>query len=106
MSDQLERRLTLRQLRIFTSVIEHASFTQAADALSLTQPAVTHQMQALARAVAQPLLDPGSRSPVLTAAGRALHERAGRILAMVWDAEEAIEDVAGVCAGRVVAAAG
>lgn len=101
MSDQLERRITLRQLRIFTSVIKHGSFTQAADALSLTQPAVTHQMQALARAVGQPLLDPGSRSPVLTAAGRALHERAGRILAMVWDAQEAMDDIAGLRAGRV-----
>ena len=99
MSDQLERRITLRQLRIFTSVIEHGSFTRAADALSLTQPAVTHQMQALARAVGQPLLDPGSRSPVLTAAGRALHERAGRILAMVADAQEAMDDVAGLRAG-------
>ncbi len=69
--------------------------------LSLTQPAVTHQMQALARAVGQPLLDPGSRAPVLTAFGQALHERAGRILAMIGDAQEAIEDVAGLRAGRV-----
>jgi DNA-binding transcriptional LysR family regulator len=38
---------------------------------------------------------------VLTAVGLALHERAGRILAMVGDAQEAIEDVAGLRAGRV-----
>jgi DNA-binding transcriptional LysR family regulator len=101
METNLERRITLRQLRIFTSVIEHRSFTRAAEALSLTQPAITHQMQALARAVGQPLLDPGSRGPVLTAVGQALHERAGRILAMVGDAQEAIEDVAGLRAGRV-----
>lgn len=101
MDTSLERSITLRQLRIFTSVIEHRSFTRAAEVLSLTQPAVTHQMQALARAVGQPLLDPGSRAPVLTAVGRALHERAGRILAMVGDAQEAIEDVAGLRAGRV-----
>lgn len=101
MKEHLERRITLRQLRIFASVIEHRSFTRAAEDLSLTQPAVTHQMQALARAAGQPLLDPGSRSPVLTAAGRALHERAARILAMVGDAQEAIEDLAGLRAGRV-----
>ena len=101
MESKLERSITLRQLRIFTSVIEQRSFTRAAEALSLTQPAVTHQMQALARAVGQPLLDPGSRAPVLTAVGQALHERAGRILAMVGDAEEAIEDVSGLRAGRV-----
>ncbi|MGA8521575.1 MAG: LysR family transcriptional regulator [Candidatus Dormiibacterota bacterium] len=101
MTTSLERSITLRQLRIFTIVIEHGSFTRAAEVLSLTQPAVTHQMQALARAVGQPLLDPGSRSPVLTAVGQALHERAGRILAMVGDAQEAIEDVAGLRTGRV-----
>jgi DNA-binding transcriptional LysR family regulator len=101
MAGSLERSITLRQLRIFTSVVEHRSFTRAADALSLTQPAVTHQMQALARAVGQPLLDPGSRSPMLTAVGQALHERAGRILAMLGDAQEAIEDIAGLRTGRV-----
>ncbi len=101
METSLERSITLRQLRIFTSVIEHRSFTRAAEALSLTQPAVTHQMQALAKAVGRPLLDPGSRAPVLTAAGQALHERAGRILAMVGDAQEAMDDVAGLRAGRV-----
>ena len=101
METSLERSITLRQLRIFTSVIEHRSFTRAAEALSLTQPAVTHQMQSLARAVGRPLLDPGSRTPVLTAFGQALHERAGRILAMVGDAQEAMDDVAGLRAGRV-----
>jgi LysR family transcriptional regulator, low CO2-responsive transcriptional regulator len=101
MAANLERSITLRQLRIFTAVIEHGSFTRAAHVLSLTQPAVTHQMQALARAIGQPLLDPGSRSPVLTAVGRALHERAGRILATVGDAQEAIEDIAGLRTGRV-----
>src|ERR1700733_4748955 len=100
MAANLERSITLRQLRIFTAVIEHGSFTRAAHVLSLTQPAVTHQMQALARAIGQPLRDPGSRSPVLTAVGRALHERAGRILAMVGDAQEAIEDIAGLRTGR------
>jgi LysR family transcriptional regulator, low CO2-responsive transcriptional regulator len=101
MTATLERRITLRQLRIFTSVVEQRSFTRAAETLSLTQPAVTHQMQALARAVGQPLLDPGIRLPTLTAAGQALYERAGRILATVGDAQEALEDIAGVRAGRV-----
>ena len=60
METSLERGITLRQLRIFISVIEHRSFTRAAEVLSLTQPAVTHQMQALARAVGQPCSTPGA----------------------------------------------
>src|ERR1700682_2439843 len=101
MTAELERRITLRQLRIFTSVVEHRSFTRAAEALSLTQPAVTHQMQALARAAGQALLAPEIRQRTLPAAGQALYERAGRILATVSDAQEALEDIAGVRAGRV-----
>jgi DNA-binding transcriptional LysR family regulator len=38
---------------------------------------------------------------VLTATGQALYERAGRILAMLGDAEEAIADIAGLRAGNV-----
>jgi DNA-binding transcriptional LysR family regulator len=101
MTARLERRITLRQLRIFTTVVEQRSFTRAAETLSLTQPAVTHQMQALARAAGQALLDPGIRQPTLTAAGQALYERAGRILAAVGDAQQALEDIAGLRAGRV-----
>jgi hypothetical protein len=36
---QLERHLTLQQMRIFKSAVEHRNFTHAAEALSLTQPA-------------------------------------------------------------------
>ncbi len=101
MTSSLERRLTLHQLRIFTTVVEAGSFTRAAAELSLTQPAVTHQMQALRRAVGQPLLDPNRRAPELTAAGRTLYERAGRILSAIDDAERAIGDLDGLRAGAV-----
>lgn len=97
----LERRLTLHQLRIFKSVVDCHSYTRAAEALSLTQPAVTHQMQALARAVGHPLLSPNRRSPELTAVGRVLYDRAGRILSAVGDAESAIDDLTELRAGEV-----
>lgn len=97
----LERRLTLHQLRIFKSVVDNASFTRAAEALSLTQPAVTHQMQALTRAVGHPLLSPSRRAPELTAVGRVLYDRAGRILAAVGDAEQSIDDLMELRAGSV-----
>ena len=101
MKTPLERRLTLHQLRIFKSVVDSGSYTRAAEALSLTQPAVTHQMQALARAVGHPLVSPSRRSPELTAVGRVLHDRAGRILGAVGDAEHAIEDLVELRAGSV-----
>ena len=101
MAGQLERRLTLHQLRILKYVVDLKSFTLAAQALALSQPAVTHQMQALARALGHPLLHPGRRAPELTAAGRELYNRAGRILALVNEADEAIAEVVGLRAGAV-----
>ena len=101
MSTPLERRVTLHQLRILKSVVDLGGFTRAAEALSTTQPAVTHQMQALARAVGHPVIHPGRRAPELTAVGHELYDRAGRVLALMEEADEAIADVAGVRAGRV-----
>jgi DNA-binding transcriptional LysR family regulator len=97
----LERRVTLHQLRIFKSVVDSRSFTRAAEALALTQPAVTHQMQALSKAVGHPLLTPSRRAPELTAVGRVLYDRASRILSAVSDAEQAIDDLVGLRAGSV-----
>ena len=97
----LERRVTLHQLRIFKSVIDSRSFTRAAEALALTQPAVTHQMQALTRSVGHSLISPSRRSPELTAVGKVLYERASRILAAVSDAEQAIDDLVELRAGAL-----
>ncbi len=100
-SADLERRLTLHQLRIFVTVVERGSFTRAGEALALTQPAVSHQVQALARAIGHPLLQPLRGTPELTPVGRALYERARRILALVKETGEAIEELAGVHAGSL-----
>lgn len=97
----LERRVTLHQLRVFKSVIDNRSFTRAAEALALTQPAVTHQMQALSRSVGHPLISPSRRAPELTAVGRVLYDRASRILSAVSDAEQAIDDLVELRAGAV-----
>jgi DNA-binding transcriptional LysR family regulator len=89
----LERRVTLHQLRIFLSVVDHSNFTRAAEALSLTQPAVTHQIQALSRG-----------STELTPVGQALYERATRILALVRETGDIIDDIAGLRRGSVTIA--
>lgn len=47
----LERRLTLRQLRIFQTVVDEGGFTRAAERLSLSRPAVTHQIQHTSKSI-------------------------------------------------------
>jgi DNA-binding transcriptional LysR family regulator len=100
LATSLERRVTLHQLRIFKTVVEHRNFTRAAEQLSLTQPAVTHQMQTLARALGQPLFQTG-RVFELTPVGHAVYERAGRVLALVRETGEAIDDLVGLRRGSV-----
>lgn len=100
LATSLERRLTLRQLRIFKTVVDQRNFTRAAEQLCLTQPAVTHQMQTLARAIGEPLFQTG-RGFELTPVGRATYERAGRVLALVRETGEAVEELTGLKKGSV-----
>src|ERR1700730_12104814 len=97
----LARRNTLHQLLIFKTVVDLKGVTRAAEALSLSQSAVTHQVQALAKAMGHPLLQPGRRAFELTPVGAVLYERAGRILALVRETSEALNDIAGVRSGSV-----
>jgi DNA-binding transcriptional LysR family regulator len=100
-SPPLERRLTLHQLRIFKTVVDRDGVSRAAEALSLTQPAVTHQVQTLSRSLGQALFQPGRRPLELTPVGRALFERAGRILSLVDETGELIDDLVGARRGSV-----
>lgn len=100
MAPTLERQLTLQQLRVFKSVVEHRNFTRAAEALFLTQPAVTHQVQGLARTMGQPLFvgrDPGQLTPV----GQRVYEKACSIVADLRDLDGAVADAEENVAGAV-----
>jgi DNA-binding transcriptional LysR family regulator len=101
LGSSLERRVTLHQLRVFKTVVDLGGFTRAAEALALTQSAVTHQVQALAGSVGQPLLQPGRRRLELTPVGATLYERAGRILALVRETGDALDAIAGLRAGSL-----
>ena len=57
----LERRATVHQLRIFKTVADIGSFTRAADALHLSQPAISHQVKALAGVIGSPVFETGRR---------------------------------------------
>jgi DNA-binding transcriptional LysR family regulator len=93
--------LTLRQLEIFECVARTGSVSRAAEALHLTQPAVSLQMKSLASAIGQRLTEPAGRRIRLTQAGRDLAE-ACRELAAVWSRFEArLDEVAALRRGRL-----
>ena len=102
----MERRLTLHQLRIFRAVVEHQSFTRAAEALCLSQPGVTHQVQALTEAAGHTLFQGNHGRMDLTPIGLALYERACQILSLVNHAEEEIDGILNCRPGSLRLAAG
>ncbi len=90
-SRALERRVTLHQLRVFRSVVEHGSFTRAAEDLCLSQPGVTHQIGSLAQAVGHPLFRTVRGRLELSEVGATLYARACDILRLVEVTEEEIK---------------
>src|SRR3954451_15973878 len=62
---------SLRQMEYLLAVVEEGSFTRAAQRLSVSQPALSHQIRALERAVGHPLLERLPDAVRLTPMGRA-----------------------------------
>ncbi len=71
-----------RQLRAFCTVVERRSFSQAAERLGVTQPAVSLQIRALEERVGKQLIDRSGRRVEPTEAGLALYRSAQRLLAV------------------------
>jgi DNA-binding transcriptional LysR family regulator len=86
-----------RQLQAFCAVVEKKSFSQAAEQLGVTQPAVSLQVRALEERLGQSLLDRSGRRVEPTEAGRRLYRSAQRMLAL----EEQLLDEVSADDGRL-----
>ena len=71
-----------RQLAAFCAVVERRSFSQAAERLGVTQPAVSLQVRSLERRLGRLLLDRSGRRVEPTEAGLRLYRGAQRMLAL------------------------
>jgi DNA-binding transcriptional LysR family regulator len=85
--------LSLPQLRYFLESARRGSFTAAADALDVSQPAVAEQIRVLERTLGVPLFGRNARGVTLTAAGEAFATHAEAALVAVDEAVRAVEDV-------------
>lgn len=85
-----------RQLAAFCAVVERKSFSEAAERLGVTQPAVSQQIRSLEERLGQQLLDRSGRRVEPTEAGRRLYRGAQRLLAQE---RQLLEDVAGEAEG-------
>ena len=85
--------LNLNHLRIFYYVAKHMSFTKAARALSISQPAVTNQVRAFQEYLNLRLFKTKPGEAVLTEEGRLLYEHAQRLFEVEAEIEKAIDDM-------------
>jgi DNA-binding transcriptional LysR family regulator len=93
--------LDVRRLRVLSEVAARGSFSAAAEALSLTQSAVSQHVAALEREVGLVLVERGTRPVELTEAGHALTRHATGIFARLDDAEQELGEIAGRRRGRL-----
>jgi DNA-binding transcriptional LysR family regulator len=84
--------MTLDQLRTFQAVATAKSFSNAADLLHITQPAISKQIRALEAELDERLFERG-RSAQLTSAGTALLKHVERLSRIVTAAKEEIADL-------------
>lgn len=77
--------MEIRHLQTFVIAAESQSFTRAAETLGLTQAAVSQHVATLEKELRTALFDRGSRSVVLTDAGRRTYNRARQVLELVAD---------------------
>ncbi|BEP34230.1 LysR family transcriptional regulator [Variovorax sp. V59] len=97
--------VSLQQLRALAAVAESGSFTLAAEALQLTQPAISHLVKRMEEELGQPLVVRGRRIQ-LTGAGQMMVETAVRALRLIDESVDACRSQSQLREGRVVLAVG
>lgn len=100
-ADIYNHAMDLRQLGYFLRVAELGSFTKAAHALQVAQPALSRQIRQLEIELRQTLLLRNGRGATPTDAGRLLMEHARGILHQVERAQEDLARARGGLSGRV-----
>jgi DNA-binding transcriptional LysR family regulator len=91
-----------RQLAAFCAVVERKSFSQAAERLGVTQPAVSLQIRSLEQRLGRRLLDRSGRRVEPTEAGLRLYASAQRLLQLEEQLlEELASDDQGVVGGTL-----
>jgi LysR family glycine cleavage system transcriptional activator len=88
----------LATLRAFVAIAEHGRFNRAADALGLTETAVSHQLRKLEDRLGITLIERRREGAVLTDAGRRFHRPIAEAVRLI---AEAVDDLSGGDPGKV-----
>jgi DNA-binding transcriptional LysR family regulator len=93
--------VSLQQIRCFCAALELGSFTAAAEALRVSQPAVAEQIRKLEQALGAELFVRAGRGVVATEAGRAFAQHAARSLRAVEEAAGSVGELTELRGGTV-----
>lgn len=93
--------MELYQIRAFVTVARIGNLTRAAQALCVTQPAVTAQIKALESALGVALFDRGGGRMLLTREGESLLQRAENVLSAAGDLQGAARQMQGQVSGTI-----
>ena len=91
-----------RRLQVFHAVAKHRSFTKAAEALFMTQPAVTFQIKQLEEQFDTRLFERGHGQISLTETGRVVYDYAERILGLSAELDAKLKDMTGQVTGPLL----
>jgi DNA-binding transcriptional LysR family regulator len=93
--------MDIRQLELFVAVAEHGSFTKAARAAHIVQPAISIAIRKLEEKLGITLFDRGDKKVSLTAEGDVLYQHAKTILRQSALAELEMKELHGLDKGQV-----
>ena len=97
--------LNFHQLYIFYAVAAHHSFSRAAAALNITQPAVSIQVQELEKFIGAPLFHRRARGLQITDMGEAMYAYAQQIFALSGKMLETMDEIHNLQSGYLTLAA-
>ena len=90
-----------RRLEAYVTLVDAGGFRLAAEALYITQPALSQQIARLEKDVGVRLIDRASRPIAMTEAGKEFYFRARKVLDAMQDISQLLDESRGVDFGRV-----
>ncbi|MDN5312038.1 MAG: LysR family transcriptional regulator, transcriptional activator of the cysJI operon, partial [Thermoanaerobacteraceae bacterium] len=93
--------MNFRKLKVFTTVCDCGSMSEAAKKLYMTQPAVSQAILELEEELDVHLFDRINKKLLLTYPGEVLLEYARRILVLVEETQSTMKDIANMNTGKL-----
>ncbi len=94
--------MNISYFKTYITVLEKESFSEAAKALSLSQPAISFQIQAVEKQYGQTLLNRTGPKVQPTEAGKIFYGYAKQIIRLNQALSESIDELQGIVRGRLV----